>query len=416
MPKRTKYGFNSQWVNIGRFNDLLPLGYIEMVPGDTLSGKINVRSISAPTNGVIYNRAFNDISAYYIPYRLLFDGFPDFITQGIDTSEVIPTVTNAFPQNFEKHSVVHSAFQRFAYNLISNKFYRRNDVAERAEDAVGSAVVSFRPTTFHNAVPEGPHEVTTIDTSGPTTNTDVIREAMNQDRFRKVREYYGDRYVDYLAALGVKTNWSILEEPELLKRKNGTMRFNIIDPTTSDVTGGIDPDDAVPQGRPGGYFTQEMSFDLGRVFAPEHGLVCFMTTPKFEPQRVSGDNPSLYMTQPEDFWSPEHSSMLPHEYSEAIWLGVTGLGTVELPRWEHLRKGVNLSVDDQQGFFNYSYMEDTTTVDAYKTLDKMQIDDLFQDVVGTIPGTALDTQIIFTADHQLVKHSPVANRTNRPLV
>lgn len=77
--RRYNYGQNFTAQQTSGFGWLTPLGFLETVPGDTVSGKWTVSSWSDTTHRPIMNRTYMDTFAFYIPFRLLWDGFPEFI-------------------------------------------------------------------------------------------------------------------------------------------------------------------------------------------------------------------------------------------------------------------------------------------------------------------------------------------------
>ena len=97
--KRFKYGLGSIVQNATAFGTMTPLGYIEVVPGDTVSGTIDIQVFSDTTNQVIMNNAYCDYIVTYTPFRLMWDSFPDFLMTGTGT---VPTVTDKWQFNFEK--------------------------------------------------------------------------------------------------------------------------------------------------------------------------------------------------------------------------------------------------------------------------------------------------------------------------
>jgi len=190
--KRYRYGLNCATHNTCQIHDLTPVGYYEVVPGDTFSGSVRFTCFSAMTGEVVLNRCYLDTYAFYVPYRLLDSGFPDFLVNGTGS---LPTVADLFPFNYEKKfnlsATTNNAFQRYMYNFIWNSFFRPNEQSEAALTDATILQGYFRPSTFHEAVPEdGALTATTIDTSGPTLSIDEVRDAFNTDQFNKVRDFY----------------------------------------------------------------------------------------------------------------------------------------------------------------------------------------------------------------------------------
>jgi len=128
--KRFKYGLNSQHATSSKNARVAPLLFLEVAPGDTISGPLDVSAKSATTVGLVGNRAYLDIAVFYVPFRLLWSGWTDFISK---KSGTIPTVANLSYVNFQnEYTVTPSAsvftelvpWNRRASNLIYNKFYK----------------------------------------------------------------------------------------------------------------------------------------------------------------------------------------------------------------------------------------------------------------------------------------------------
>ena len=115
--KRTKYGFNCQWQSLSGVGAITPVGYMEVVPGDTVSGSTTLNSWTDTTPVPWMNKMYQDYFAFYVPYRVLWDDFPNFIRGAGDLSDNgiapvnpphgvqptnMPTVDNTWFWNFEK--------------------------------------------------------------------------------------------------------------------------------------------------------------------------------------------------------------------------------------------------------------------------------------------------------------------------
>ena len=152
MPKRFKYGLNSQTHTGTNFSYLTPLGYYDVVPGDSVYGKVSIRYQSDNSTHLIMNRAFMDVYAFYMPYRLMWDDFPTFLTQNTGT---IPTVNDLFEWNFEKHfaysSTTNQPWFRRMYNAVDASFFTEGD-ADNQNDTKNVHRVLNRASTFHEKV------------------------------------------------------------------------------------------------------------------------------------------------------------------------------------------------------------------------------------------------------------------------
>jgi hypothetical protein len=131
---------------------LIPVGIYEVLPGDSVqqasSALIRVSPLVAPVMHPVIVR----IHHWFVPNRIVWDGWEDFITGGADglggASGAYPTVSSPtgwpageLPDYFGIKpgiaSVV-SAMPFRAYNLIYNEFYRDQDLSGAAAISTGS--------------------------------------------------------------------------------------------------------------------------------------------------------------------------------------------------------------------------------------------------------------------------------------
>lgn len=326
----------------------MPVGYHEVVPGDTIQGKVNINLFSQPALRPLLNRMYADAYAFYVPYRLLDETFPDFISKR-DLTATVPLVTDLFPQNFEKwfsHSLTeNTAWLRRAYNLIWRHHFSESGYVEGASlDGNALLNVLARPSTFDSSTVVDPADTDGEEIPSATTvNTDDIREALARDQFNKMRAYYGKRYVDYLAAVGVKASWNTLDAPELIGKVHTDWKMRL---TTADA--------ATELGDSAGYFNSTPVIDLNRTFCPEHGLIAIVACVRGDVARVGGMNhPALVKTEHDDYWSPEYSTVKNKAWQSSLFEqggSVTELTTFATPEWEDLRKGININADPELGW------------------------------------------------------------------
>ena len=312
--KRYKYGLNSQVNTSTDFGQLTCVGVIPVVPGETIGGRSQIKFLSESSQKMVMNRTYADTFAFYVPYRLLWDQWPDFIAG--DDTDPIPTVTLPYPTT--KMCLVNvkdsisgvtqlNAFGVFAYNLIWNKFFRAQGVDEVSLGDQEIKDAPLRSTTFHQRLKD---EITlqdeTIDVSGPTISTGDLRQAFSQDRFKKTRAYYGDKYTDYLAALGVEASWSILDEPELVGMSQKQLKF--VSTTATSELDSVDPQPGVPDtvGSVGGKWEGTNQLNIRRTFAPEHGVIMIMQAVRMELELANQKGTVEWLkTERDQFYSPE---------------------------------------------------------------------------------------------------------------
>ena len=426
MTKRYKYGINCQQHTGANFSYLTPLGYFDVVPGDTISGTARVRYHSDNTKFFVMNRAFFDVYAFYIPYRLLWEDFPQWLIDSTATG--LPTVTDVYEWNWERnflHSATeNTAFFRRAYNMINASFFNPGDAVVAPDDTKTVHRVYNRPTTFHEkALTDSESQNSATVASATTMNIDDLRDVLQRQRFDRIRSYYGSKYTDYLRAVGVQGDWGILEEPELIGQSHHDMKAITLTSTAETLTSA----DAVSE-QFGGYITQwrgVTELKLKRTFCPEHGLIAFMGVPKLDCPNEKAMNPSLYKSSDEWFWSPEREAKQNVQWPTGVFDGTASgqtTGDYNTHSFEYLKSGANISTWGAAASNIGMVLDDGgTTVDEYRQAydgDDMfsGSNDLFQGNFANLAGQAVKAGFVFTTDYRLTRLSPVHPRPeNKPM-
>ena len=144
--KRSAHNLSFYRLLTGSQGQLLPIGCVEVLPGDTFkhstSALIRLAPLAAPVMHPVHAR----IHHFYVPTRLIWEDFEDFITGGPDGNDasVFPTKTwsggnlvNAGLGSLNNHlgcpplssgSTEISALPLRAYAMIFNEYYRDQDL------------------------------------------------------------------------------------------------------------------------------------------------------------------------------------------------------------------------------------------------------------------------------------------------
>lgn len=146
--RRSKHGLSSYRLLTCDMGQLVPIGLTEVLPGDTFQHSTSALIRVAPMVAPVMHPVNVRISHWYIPHRLVWDKFEDFITGGPDGNGVDPAdyptvnVSGAtgsladylgVPAVQNKVSV--SALPFRSYAKVFNEWYRDQDlVPEIAED------------------------------------------------------------------------------------------------------------------------------------------------------------------------------------------------------------------------------------------------------------------------------------------
>ena len=295
--RRYNYGQNFQAFNSTKMTWLTPSGFFEVSPGDTVTGKVSVEGVSDTLKQKIMNRAYQDTYVFYVPFRLLWEEWPDFIGDNDYAGAGPPDSPNKSDFLFENNGSTEpvKAFHRRAYNLIWNKFFRiSNYQPEQDLDNNFALACNQRESTFHESSwPPGTIDAqqVNINVANETVSVNDLRAGFAQDRWNKTREYYGTKYVDYLSALGVKVPWTITEEPELIGKSQKDWRYMEVNATVDGVAAGGGENNFV--GNPAGYFQTKQATRIKPTFCPEHGIIVAVTVFRMDlPNRSGNMHPS----------------------------------------------------------------------------------------------------------------------------
>lgn len=142
MRKRSKFSLSHYVLKTCKMGYVLPVGLVEVLPGDSFRHATSVFMRLAPMLAPVMHPVTVRIHHWFVPTRLLWDDFEDFITGGPDNADVseFPTITApsggfavgsladhlGLPPEIEGIEV--SALPFRAYNLIYNEWYRDQDL------------------------------------------------------------------------------------------------------------------------------------------------------------------------------------------------------------------------------------------------------------------------------------------------
>ena len=426
--KRFNYRLNDQNSQLGSWGKLVPLKYVEVVPGDTVAGAVKSRARSAITKKMIFSRAYYDLYAFYVPYRLLWRDWVNFISgspkASPDTQDPIPNLTVERPWNFEdlRGTATLADCNNFlgdAYSLIHNRFFATIDGDASNQQSTniygsqsqggasnviygrwnGSSMLDVyrRPTTFDAQLRSSADTPdTTIDVSGPTVTVAEIREAFSEDRWQKLRDFYGHRYTDYLAAVGVKASWSMLDEPECIGASNNDWVFK----TTRGTSEG-----AIAETK--GYFDGEVGLKLRKTFCPEHGLIAIMAAPRADLFNVGmGCHVAAARKTRDEFFSPQFMNN-PNQPVKNVISGAVAGQELTAPSWQEFRVGRNEIGDrtiDVMQVFNSPVSSITDETVLYT---QPSPNDFEPEPATPVEGQPYGTEIPIFTETRLTRLSPV---------
>lgn len=142
MRKRSKFSLSHYVLKTCKMGYVLPVGLVEVLPGDSFRHATSVFMRLAPMLAPVMHPVTVRIHHWFIPTRLLWDDFEDFITGGPTNTDVseFPTITApsggfavgsladhlGLPPGIDGIEV--SALPFRAYNLVYNVWYRDQDL------------------------------------------------------------------------------------------------------------------------------------------------------------------------------------------------------------------------------------------------------------------------------------------------
>lgn len=400
--RRFRYGVNCQTVNWGDTFQFVPLGYHEVAPGESIDGTITANFFSKPVLRMALNRFYADAFVFYIPYRVLDENWPDFINGGSGT---VPTVTNLFPFNYEKQfsfdaaTPKNTAWLRRAYNKTWNEYFRLQNQTEAGIEDTTQLRMPMRPSTLETSFD---FDQTAQNAANFATNMDSLRSAAAQDMFDRMRAFYGDRYVDYLRALGVEVGWAIQDVPELIGQAHTDWKFR---------PAGFSTDVNTPAATPGdlqGYFNSNVTVKVKRTFCPEHGLIAAYGGIREDLYRTDGNQYAVLEKQNlNDYWSPEFEMEKFKKWQNRTFDATAALDTESefmTPFFEEYRKGENVQADISSiGNDVYGITTDSSENDQqYLTPSQFNTNPFFATEVSRLFET-----MQATTEWRLAKRSPV---------
>lgn len=148
--KRNKFSLSNYKLFSCDMAELIPIGVFEVLPGDTIQHATTALVRASPLVSPVMHPVEVRIHHWYVPYRLCWDSWEDFITGGPDgmNASAFPTITlsgGAVAGGLYDYmgvppggtNVQLSALPNRAYNLIWSEWYRDQDL--QTELAVSKA-------------------------------------------------------------------------------------------------------------------------------------------------------------------------------------------------------------------------------------------------------------------------------------
>lgn len=165
--KRSKHSLSHYKLATVNMGPLVPVGLVEVLPGDTFQHSVSALIRLQPLATPVMHPVHAELRSFFIPHRLVWEDWEDFITGGPDGNDdsVFPTITfsggtGAAVGSLADHlgipplvnNIEVSALPFRAYNLVVNEYYRDQDlVAERVIDLTSGPDTTTDRTLFSAA-------------------------------------------------------------------------------------------------------------------------------------------------------------------------------------------------------------------------------------------------------------------------
>ena len=163
--KRSKFSLSNYKLLSLDLGELVPIGMYEVLPGDTVQQATNALVRASPLVAPVMHPVHARIHHWYVPYRLLWEDWEDFITGGPDgqDSSVFPTITIGGGSGAPVGSLADylgvppgvnnievSALPFRAYAMIFNEWYRDQDLQTELAISLASGADSTTSTALVN--------------------------------------------------------------------------------------------------------------------------------------------------------------------------------------------------------------------------------------------------------------------------
>lgn len=159
--KRTKHNLSHYHLTTFDMGQLVPVGCVEVLPGDSFEHQTSALVRVTPLLKPLMHRVDVNIRHFFVPNRLIWSGWEDFITG--DSATPPPTIAGGahvrgalydYLGLYNDASTAFSALPVRAYNLIYNTYFRDQDlISEVSEDSVAVQKVAWGKDRFTTARP-----------------------------------------------------------------------------------------------------------------------------------------------------------------------------------------------------------------------------------------------------------------------
>lgn len=165
--KRAKHSLSHYKLLTAQMGKLIPVSCFEVLPGDSVQQLTSLLMRTIPLNAPVMHPCTVRIHHWYVPHRLVWDGWEDFITGGSDgqggSSGAFPYITTPSSPGVVESSLADylgippgvisrqvSALPFRSYAKIFNEWYRDEDLVTALTVSTGSGSDTTTNTTLQN--------------------------------------------------------------------------------------------------------------------------------------------------------------------------------------------------------------------------------------------------------------------------
>lgn len=220
--------------------DIVPIYRQQVVPGQTVSVDAQINLKTTSLTKTVTTPSLASVWFFYVPHRLVWDGWAEWISQSVDQTDAQFPVTSTLSDKFFDKDAVGgsvSALYRRAYKLVYNEYFSMDNNSgylDITQDTDVGLKTGKNPEQFAAHLRESDQvddpEFSVVANSIPLN--EFYRAQMNA-RSRQRSQMTGDKYVDTLARMGVDASWMISERPEFLGTKSKLCGSQLIASTES---------------------------------------------------------------------------------------------------------------------------------------------------------------------------------------
>lgn len=331
---------------------LVPAGWIEVLPGDTIRGSTSVLTRCQPLVTPVMHPTQVRIHTFFAPLRILLPNWEEFIvnknTQRQDAVPAIGEIWDYLGVNQEDldepTNPLVTPDSRLAYEKIFNEYYRDQEIDQEIDNTQSLQAVRWEKDFLTTARPNPQRGFAGV---APVVSNEVlatdIRKALADQRFEEARSRFGNRYTEYLQYLGVKPSDARLQRPEYIGGGSGQLQFSEVLQTSETTNTGVEQ----PLGQLGGHGIAVTRTRTWQRFFEEHGILMVMYSVRPKAVYTNGIDRKFWRRTADEYWQKENEH----------------LGQEEILRRETFFRGDE--VDDAPWGYqdrNYSYHQERSRV------------------------------------------------------